>query len=383
MNLMIDGTPLIFRRAGIGRYTYELVRRVATGPTRVRLANLGFRPAGVRVPPAVTVPAIDQLIRRQRRAAVAFHVLLWKFRPAVLAAQARLAGTDVYFAPNFIGAYGRSFRTVITVHDMVYHLFPQFTQPHMLKALARDLPRHAERADVVVTDSESTRRDVVGVLGVRPERVRVVPLAASPEFVPVTDDAARRAIRVKYALPERFVLFVGTLEPRKNLLTLFAAVEKLAAAGLPHKLVLVGATGWKSAREQDRLNDLKARGLAAHLGYVVDADLPAIYSCADAFAFPSWYEGFGIPPLEAMACGVPVVTSNTSSLPEVCGDAAEYFDPNSAEELFEKLRAVLTDPIRQAELRDRGFRQAARFSWDRTADELLRLFRECTQHTSR
>jgi glycosyltransferase involved in cell wall biosynthesis len=380
LNLVIDGTPLLFRRSGIGRYTYELLLEFARAdpPVAESVANLGFRLK--RLPRPLAAADLDRLIRRQRYWGVAFHLGLLRLRPPVVAAQARRAGAHVYFAPNFLGVYGRGFRTVATIHDLVYHLYPEYTQPAMLRALRRRMPAHAARADGIVTDSHATKKDIVSTLGVPAEKVTVIPLAAGSEFRPVADPAHLAAVRAKYDLPERFVLFVGNVEPRKNLLRLLAAVERLAAdPAFRHRLVIVGARGWKSDEIMARLDALAARKLAVHLGYVPDVDLPAIYTLADLFAFPSLYEGFGIPPLEAMACGVPVICSNASSLPEVCGDAAVYFDPRSEEELVEAIRSVLRDDGLTSDLRERGLRQAAKFSWRETARRLLTYFASLRQ----
>jgi glycosyltransferase involved in cell wall biosynthesis len=377
MNVVVDGTPLLFRRAGIGRYAFELLWRFsrAAPPAAVRVANLGVSLARTRLRPGTDPVRLGETIAASRLGGLAFFFLPRRIRDALVAAQAERVRTDVYFAPNFLGVYGRSFKTVITVHDLGSHFYPEHTQPAMLRALRSQLADNIRRADGIVTDAECTRRDIVAVFGADPARVAVVPLAASASFRPVADPAVLQAVRRRYALPDRFVLFVGTLEPRKNLARLFDAFARLAAApGFAHKLVLVGARGWKSEDITARLADLSARGLARHLGYVRDGDLAAIYSLADLFVFPSAYEGFGIPPLEAMSCGVPVVSSSASSLPEVCGDAAVYFDPGSEDELAAAMRRVISNPALAAELREKGFRQAERFSWDKTAELLWKYF---------
>jgi len=377
MNIVVDGFPLIFRRAGIGRYTYELLLQFSTAVPRpaVHVANFGLSLRRARLPGRLGPADLSAYLGRNRANAILFCALPRVVRDRVTAPQAAAAGCDVYFAPNFLGVYGRSFRTVITIHDMGYHLYPEYTQPAMLKALRANLPRHAGRADGIVTDSESTKRDIVKILGIDPAKIVVVPLAAGGSDGRAADPAAGQRVRARYGLPDRFILFVGTVEPRKNLLRLLAAFERLAAdPGFRHRLVVVGARGWKAEPLMARLDDLAARGLARHLGYVPDDDLAALYPLADLFVFPSLYEGFGIPPLEAMAAGVPVVCSSASSLPEVCGDAAVYFDPGSEDELAEAVRRVLSDPALAADLRARGLRQAAAFSWERTADQLLRYF---------
>jgi glycosyltransferase involved in cell wall biosynthesis len=379
--LAIDAMPLVFRRAGIGRFTYELLLSFAASPhvPTVYLANLGVSLSRGKLPRPLTPARIDRLIRISRYTFLPLFTVLSPIRKRLVADQARRIGAEVYFAPNYLGIYGKSFKTVITVHDMAFHIFPEFAQPNMRVALEARLGEQVDQAHGIVADSESTRQDMIRILGVAPERVRVVPLARSEAFRPICDQALLESVRRKYGLPERYLLFVGTLEPRKNLSRLFAAVESLAAEpGFQHKLVLVGARGWRSEQILEELKRLEGKGLAIHLGYLPDEDLAAIYNLADLFVFPSLYEGFGIPPLEAMSCGVPVVCTRVSSLPEVCGEAAAYVSPDSTEELRETIRDLLKNRTKLEELRQRGFIQAARFSWEKTAASLLEFFAELT-----
>jgi glycosyltransferase involved in cell wall biosynthesis len=369
LRLTMDGIPLLFRRAGIGRYTYELVTHFAGGPSpvSVRLANVGWSLPRTRVPALAPGDWLDRMIPRYRYHAVAFNLIPRPIKRRVLAAQVS-AGSDVYFGTNFLGVFHRAFPTVLTVHDMAYHIYPEHALPSMRRALDQHLPGHVQRAARVIADSEATKRDIVRILGTPADKVAVVPLATNPSFRPVADPARLSAVRARHRLPARYLLYVGTIEPRKNLCTLFDAMAQLPA-DIP--LVVVGGRGWNAGAVFARLDDLVARGRALYLGYVAEADLPAVYSMASLFVFPSHYEGFGIPPLEAMACGVPVVTTNVSSLPEVVGDAGILVTPNHVDELAAAANRVLSDEDLAARMRVAGLARAATFSWQATAERTL------------
>ena len=199
--------------------------------------------------------------------------------------------------------------------------------------------------------------------------------AADPQFRPQAPEAVA-AVRTRYGLPDRYLLCVGTIEPRKNLGRVLAAFERLHAERLTDALVIVGKRGWLYDDFFAQLEHSPAKHAVIFPGFVPDADLPAVYAGSQALAFPSEFEGFGLPVLEAMACGAPVVCSNTSSLPEVAGDAALLVDPDDVAAITAALRRVLADADLAAELRRRGLAQAARFSWQRTAQETLAVYRQ-------
>ncbi len=200
----------------------------------------------------------------------------------------------------------------------------------------------------MLADSENTRLDLIELLDVPANKISVVPPGVGPEFRPVRDTVQLNAVRERYHLPQWFILFVGTIEPRKNLARLIAAYGQLRQTGLPHALVLAGGQGWLS---QGIYEQVASEGLSEHVlfpGFVADEHLPALYTLADVFAFPSLYEGFGIPPLEAMACGTPVVASNNSSLPEATGSAALLVDAEDMEGLADAMARVLGDAVSRA-----------------------------------
>jgi glycosyltransferase involved in cell wall biosynthesis len=203
-------------------------------------------------------------------------------------------------------------------------------------------------------------------------KIHVIYHGISPTFTTATPTEVAN-LRNALNLPVHYVLFVGTVQPRKNIARIAAAMVRLEAVGLPHKLAIAGKTGWLVDEVERELASIGRPDLTIRLGYVPDADLPALYSAADAFCFPSLYEGFGLPVLEAMACGTPVVTSNLSSLPEISGEAALLVDPASVDEISAALIRVLTDQEERARLTAAGLKRSREFTWSRTADETLSL----------
>jgi glycosyltransferase involved in cell wall biosynthesis len=252
------------------------------------------------------------------------------------------------------------------------------------------MPLFCRRATALIAVSEATKRDLGELYGIASDRIHVIPEAAAPRFRPVSADRAAR-VRQRYGLPARFVLAVGTLEPRKNLTRLVHACESLFAEDAVDALVLVGGRGWLDSDFYRMLDDSPWKGRVMLPGYIADDDLPAVYAAASVTALPSLYEGFGLPVLEAMACGSPVCTSNASSLPEVAGDAALYFDPLDVEQMTAQLRRVVSDEALAKDLGERGLARASLFSWDRVARETLAVYGrvlgrtlvnaiECSQH---
>jgi glycosyltransferase involved in cell wall biosynthesis len=230
-------------------------------------------------------------------------------------------------------------------------------------------------ANAVIADSEATRADLLRLLKIPPERVAVIPLGVRESFkAPILPEEIQR-VRHSYNLPEQYLLYTGTIEPRKGLETLIEALCSLVDT-FPHYLLIAGKRGWYS---NEILSSVVRCGLERRvrlMGYVPDEDLPALYAGADVFVFPSKYEGFGLPPLEAMACGAPVVASNASSLPEVIGDAGILTPPEDAEALAEAIRRVLESTELQEDLRQRGKLRAAQFSWDETARRTLKVYEQ-------
>ena len=264
-----------------------------------------------------------------------------------------------YFLPRLHGAIAR--RRVITVHDLTYKRFPELLQKETLDNLNAHMPRELARADAVICVSESTRDDLLAFYDVDPGRVFAIHSGLGTSASPAPIE-----------LPSRYLLFVSTIEPRKNLGVLLDAFAKLRADGYDGSLVVVGKIGWKSREIAPRLRE---PGIV-HLDYVDAARLATVYQRAEAFVFPSIYEGFGFPLLEAMAFGVPAISARSSSLPEIGGDAALYF--SDASELLAQLRRVTSDASLRSELIARGREQVAKFRWDVCAQQTLDVFRSVT-----
>jgi glycosyltransferase involved in cell wall biosynthesis len=266
---------------------------------------------------------------------------------------------------------------VFTFHDAIYALFPQHHLPLNRLYLSLMMPRFLQRADAIIAVSECSKRDAARLYPIDPARIHVVYEGVDERLRPVVDPREIARVRAKYVPGDApIILNVNTIEPRKNLGTLFEAYQVLKRGGLAHRLLIVGQVGWLAAPVFEKVRALGLDDDITFTGYVDDNDLPALFSAADAFVFPSLYEGFGFPPLEAMACGVPVVCSNASSLPEVCGDAALLVPPTDVGALAEAMRRVLADPPLREALRERGLRQAARFRWEETARKTLAIYRE-------
>ncbi|MGH9853802.1 MAG: glycosyltransferase family 4 protein, partial [Blastocatellia bacterium] len=266
--------------------------------------------------------------------------------------------------------------TVVTIHDLSL-----FTQSHTheeenVKRGKRRIPIMARRATAIITPSEWTKREVIERLRIRPEKIRVIYEAARDGMKPLPESECQSTLD-KHRIKRPYLLYVGTIEPRKNLLTLIRAYDELLRT-TPHRpqLALCGGRGWLCDEVFKLVEDLKLQDQVRFTGYVEDADLPALYSAAEAFVYPSLYEGFGLPPLEAMACGAPVIASNVSSLPEVVGAAGLTHDPNDHRALTQMMAKLLDDETAREHFRREGFKQAACFSWERAARETQSVYDE-------
>ena len=303
-----------------------------------------------------------------------WRMLVWLGQLGRIGFNRLLPGATLFHATEHLLLPLRGIPTVLTVHDLIFRRYPAHHKRLNRWYLNATMPLFCRRAGHIITVSEQSRRDVIAAYGIPAEKITVVYEAADPRFCPQPAEAIA-TVRGCYNLPGRYLLFVGTIEPRKNLGRLLVAFERLYAAGLTDALVIVGKHGWLYDDFFARLKNSPARQAVIFPGFVPDADLPAVYAGAQALAFPSEFEGFGLPVLEAMACGTPVVCSNTSSLPEVAGGAALLVDPLDADALTDALRRVLSDPTLATDLSVRGIAQAGRFSWERAAQETLAVYR--------
>jgi glycosyltransferase involved in cell wall biosynthesis len=266
-------------------------------------------------------------------------------------------------------------RSVVTIHDLGYLHEPEAHTPSQRRMLDWTTRWSCRAATKIIAISNATRFDLVKHYGVDEQKIRVIYHGISSSMTRASDHAIEE-VKAKYGLPNRYILFVGTVQPRKNIARIAAAMKIVSDSGLPQILVVAGKAGWLSEEVEQAIAATGRPDLLMRIGYVADRDLAALYSGADVFCFPSMYEGFGLPVLEAMACGTPVVTSTRSSLPEIAGDAAVLVDPTSVESIGAALVRVLSNPDERVRLVDAGRRRAHQFSWEVCAKETLELLLE-------
>lgn len=365
--IAIDYTAALEQRGGIGRYVRELVRALVQqdSHTDYRLFVAGRRMDDLPLPPAPnfrwcpTRLSSEWLARIWYRGRLPIPVEHWTGAIALL------------HAPDFtLPPVRRGTRTLLTVHDLSFVRAPEGATPALRAYLNRVVPRSVARADHVLADSESTRQDLIDLYRTPPEKVSVLYSGVEERFTPIKDEARLRTVRTRYSLGEGpFILSVGTVQPRKNYARLIEAFRRLNLPDL--RLVIAGGKGWLDDPLYAQVEALGLQERVRFIGFVADEDLPALYSAASVFAYPSLYEGFGLPPLEAMACGVPVVASNAASLPEVVGEAGLLVDPYDVDALAEALARALCDEALRHALIAKGHEQARRFSWAAAARQLL------------
>jgi len=265
---------------------------------------------------------------------------------------------------------------VVTIHDLTHYAFREAYTLGKILYKRCTTPVAVRGASRIIADSESTKQDIVKTLAVSGRRIATVYPGLIEMFKPITRKEQLEETRAKFHLPPRYILHVGSIDPRKNLVTLLKAYANLKEANLPHKLIVVGPKEFNYAPILEAAQSLDMADRIVFLGFVSNEDLVNIYNMAELFVFPSIHEGFGFPPLEAMACAVPVITSNTSSLPEIVGDAALLVDPYDTQGLVAAMLRVLTDDRLRNEMSQRGLFRAKLFSWRKAAEETVKVYKE-------
>lgn len=373
MKIGIDIQCLTRPLTGIGYYTRGLLEGLAGLAEADRITPFYFSfHRQVELPSLV----YKKMAPRDRKIPSGLLNLGWKrfgFPPV----EWLIPGLDVYHFPDFIAGPVKRKPVVTTVYDLSFKRFPEFTEAKNLKYLENSFPSSLERSDRIIVVSRFTRDELVSLYPVSAGKVTVIEGGIEDAFrQSLTDDQLLRT-RYRFHLPEKYLLTVGTWEPRKNLVRLLEAWSSLRAAGKAgdYKLVLVGLKGWLCGEiEQKFRNQAGQLGVMA-LGYVPRSALPAVYRCASAFVYPSLYEGQGLPPLEAMASGIPVAAARAGALPEMLGEAALFFDPTDQSQMASTLEAILTRSDLAADLAEKGKRQSSHFTWERSARMTLDVYR--------
>lgn len=380
LKLILSIETIRYPLTGIGRYTYELARYMQ-GADRCRdlqfFTGSGFtQDIPVAAESAGSGYRLKQLVQSSRLLTRTYQLVKDYGRRRLL----RGYQDYVFHGPNF-QAPDFGGRKIVTFHDLSPFIWAHCHPPERVRFMRSECLKTIDRADALITDSEYTRREIADYFSFPLARIHSVPLASAAEFHP-REDAELPALESYNLKPRTYTLFVGTIEPRKNLTVLLQAYSRLPVALRTRTpLVLSGHPGWNSDAIHQQIKQGEREGWVRYLGFMPAQDLPALYAGALLFAFPSSYEGFGLPPLEAMASGVPVVCSNSSSLPEVTGDAALTHDPEDVEGLTALLsRGLLDDAWRQQAIRA-GLARAALFSWDRCGEQTLAVYRHVAEHS--
>lgn len=379
MKLILSVEPIRFPLTGIGRYTYELASRLQQCSD---ISDLRFF-AGRRFLPSLpcaasqsdAVHGLKRLVQKNALAVEAYRLLMPYLRKQALKGMEDfIYHSPNYYLPPFAG------RSVATFHDLSPFTWSHCHAPQIARYLQKELKVTLERADALITDSHFTRQELADYFAWPIERIHAVPLASSPEFHPRSVQEMRETLTRHGLQAGGYSLFVGTIEPRKNIETLLDAYSRLPLALRQRwPLILTGYHGWRSEAIHARIAQAQQQGWARYLGFVASQDLPLLYAGARLFAFPSHYEGFGLPVLEAMSSGVPVVCSNSSSLPEVAGSAALMCAPDDVEALSALLQRGLEDEGWRTTAVNQGLLHAAGFSWERCAQATVEVYHKLSE----
>lgn len=378
MKVVLAIDPIRFPLTGIGRYTYEL----AKGLQAANMQSLWFLRGGQLVSADTSIrdatsDAWSATTSRWRRVLGRSKLARDLYQSYEREQQTRKLsgmGDHIFHGPNYYlpDAQGPG---VVTVHDLSIFLRPQDHPAARVASMSTEIERSLGRANAIITDTEHTRREVMQHFGLPGERVFAVHLASGSEFHPRSHSQLAASLVPFGLVPQGYCLFTGTIEPRKNLETLLDAYSRLPSDLRKRwPLVIIGYQGWLSQVIHAKMKKAEAEGWLRYLGYVSQDLLPSFMAGARLFAFPSHYEGFGLPLVEAMACGVPVVSSNASCLPEVGGMAPAYHQPSDVEGLSELLERGLCDEAWREEARSRGLERAKAFSWQRCAQETMAVY---------
>jgi glycosyltransferase involved in cell wall biosynthesis len=396
LKVCIDVSAAVHQRAGLGRYAQELVKGLVDlgkGEAAPRESSPTNSPTTANIPidrPTLSAASplhitafyhqrgeahLDSPIDRLPRTTTHLSVRPWRLTTALayfanFGMDRMFDDVDVFHATEHLLPRLKHTRSVFTLHDLIFQFDPDSHKPLNIAFLKTMMPRFLRAADAIIAVSECSKRDAMRLYNIPASKIHVIYEGVDPTFTPITDPDRLAHVRSKYHLPDRFILHVGTIEPRKNLPLLFEV-----AAQLKEHVVVAGKLGWLTDPILAKVKELGIEDHVTFTGFIDDDDLPALISSANVLAMPSKYEGFGLPVLEALACGTPVVASNAASLPEVGGDAVLYAWPDDVRSWTHLLTLALDDIELRGWLREKGLRQAAKFRWETMARQTLEVYR--------
>ncbi len=373
MRIAVDYTAAIRQGAGIGSYVRNLVAAMLQqdATTEYTLLTSGRPTSEHPFPEAENVTGKSVLVPDRY-----LNILWYRWHTPLLPATLFTGPIDIYHGPDFtLPPLGDKVRKVVTIHDLAFLEHPEYAVPSLAVYLSKVVPQAIAEADVVATVSHEVGRTLVKHFQTPQEKLTVIPNGVGAHFRRITDPVLLGATRHKFDLKVPFILAVGTLEPRKNHIGLIKAFHKAQQKkNGPAMLAIAGGQGWLYEETKRVVADLKLEKKVRFLGRVTDLELVTLYSMTDIFAFPSFFEGFGVPPLEAMACGAPVITSNTSALPEVAEGAALLVNPHDIDALSAAITRLTEDEPLRAELQQKGYERARQYTWAMSAQKMLAVY---------
>jgi glycosyltransferase involved in cell wall biosynthesis len=364
----IDATALPPQPGGAGNYIIQLIRSLASLETDSHFTVFAY-PSGYDLIDLPASPRLDWVVSPDKSPA---RRLLWE--QMTLPRLVRGSNVALLHSLHYTRPLSLSCASVVTFHDMTFFLYPHLHTRSKRIFFPTAIRLSARNADALIAVSENTKKDAVRLLGVPEDKITAIPHGVGEEFHPISDARLLEDIRLKYSLPQDFILNVGVVEPRKNLTLLLKSYQRLRLQGISLPLVIVGSLGWMYEDVFRLAESLGIKEQVHFTGYVPTRDLPIIYNLSRVFVYPSIYEGFGLPPLEAMACGIPVITTAVSSMPEHVGDAGILIPPQDEKALTNALQKLINDSTLQEELSSKGPERASQFTWKRTAQETLKVY---------
>ena len=375
----IDVTAAVTQGGGIGRYTRELIYALAE-VDQLNEYRFFHAKMPVNLPVPDPFPKANNISTHSAPVDVRWVYRFWHRLRFPIPIQWFTGKIDLFHAPDFVlPPVQGAIPTLLTVHDLSFIHYPDTFTPALVNFLNNVVPRSVNRAAHILADSNATKNDLIELWEVPTEKITVLYSGVHSRFQPVTNDKKLSSVRQKYEIPNTpYLLSLSTIHPRKNYQMLIRAFKPIADQ-FPHNLIIGGGKGWLYEPVFAEVEKQGLQGRVKFIGFVDDEDLPTLYTSASLFLFPSLYEGFGLPLLEAMACGVPVVSSNTSSLPEVAGNAAKILDPLRPHLWTNSIIQLLQTPALRVKMVSAGFRQAHQFTWQRSALQLLQIYQTLLQ----
>jgi glycosyltransferase involved in cell wall biosynthesis len=289
---------------------------------------------------------------------------------------------DILHQPCFSAPVFYSGKIIVTIHDLIAIFYSQDIPFFSRQYFGKWMPYSYRFADKIICDSYNTQKDVISILGISEEKTKVIPLAVSGEFVPISDKAKIDQIKQKYNTGDKYFFHVGTLSPRKNLEFLINVFYEISKKHQEYKLIITGKKGWYYEGLFNLSKKLNLKDRVIFTGYIDDQDKPFLYNGAKLLLFPSLYEGFGLPPLEAMSCMIPVISSNTSSMPEVIGNGGVLLSPRDKDGWVKEIDSLITNRPRYQKLANLAYQQSKKFSWEKTARETLEVYKEVYENSN-